>query len=392
MKNIITSITLLASCLSVLANAQASEYIRHLLMLPDYHGKVTYSVLLPQAEDPVTYEIDMHSTFMPADTLSPCRYLIEWIMEREDADNISKGFSAYLDGAHYRYRDNRLQEYHWSWDSLPFIMANGGVQGSAQFADVLPQFVGREIDRLVADSNFVHVWSPDTISDGRHVAMLTGQLLYHGYVSKEATYIFEPATMMPVSIELENNPGSISEQTVTIKYTLNDSEAFPIAGENDLIERYPIVFEKYRESNFRVENLPGTQLPTFSCPAGKERYSYNRGDSFDTPVVIAILDDNGGNIVDTIEQLRTACDASPRPFDIIFAFTTTDSEHAAELTGRCRQGERVLTSAKTLARDCGVSSFPTLLYVGRNGRVADVTLGYNKELSSVVIQKATLNF
>lgn len=389
MKSLLLSMTIsVAATLSASAATPVSQYIDHLRSLNDYHGTVTYSVLLPQAEDPVVYNIDMRSTVVEADTLAPCRYLIEWDMRPgEDADITSSGFSAYLHGSHYRYRDNRLQEYHMSWDSIPFIMANGGVQCNAQFADVLPQFIGRELNRLMADTNFVHTWAADTLYNGRHAAVLAGRQMYRGYVSKEATYIFDPATMMPVAIELENNPGSISEQTVSIRFTGNGTDPFPIATEDDLMARYPDVFEKYRESNFRIENLPGTQLPTFSAPAlGGQRYAYNRGDRPGTPLVIAIVDATVANTPATIEAVRRAAATSPTAFDVIIAFVTSDAEQASEIAGKPRSGETILTGARSLARDCGVTACPTLLYVDSRGRVTDVTLGHSNTLTDTIIQ------
>ncbi len=389
--NLLLSLAIASPVLAMAENpASPNTYIDHLTGLTDYCGRVSYSVLLPQAEDPVTYDITLQSTVVPGDTLSPCRYLIEWIPGREDQ---GKGFAAYLDGAHYRYRDNRLQEYHMSWDSIPFIMGNGGVQCNAQFVDVLPQFLGRELGRLVADSNFVYTFAPDTLYNGRKVAVIDGKLMYHGYVSKEATYILDPATLMPLAIELENNPGAISEQSVSIRYDDNGIRPFTIDSEEDLMALYPEVFEKYRESNFRIENLPGTQLPTFTAPTpAGERYAYHRGDTFNSPVVIALVDDSGANTPATLQAVRDASAKSPAQFDIIIAFVTNDTERATEIAGRCLPGETLLTGARTLARDCGAGIFPTLIYVGRDGHVKDVNLGYNKDLTNVVIQTATLNF
>lgn len=367
------------------------RYIDHLRNLRDYHGRVTYSVLLPQAEEPVTYDITLNSTVAEGDTLAPCCYLIEWQPGRADQGS---GFSAYIDGSHYRYRDNRLQEYHMSWDSIPFIAGNGGVQCNAQFVDVLPQFVGRDLDRLVADSNFVYTYTPDTLYNGVHVAVIEGKTIYHGYVSKESTYILDPATLMPVAVELENNPGSISEQSVSIRYTGNALAEFPVRSEESLVAMYPEVFEKYRESNFRVENLPGTQLPTFSAPmsGSGSRYVYHRGEALDNPAVIMLVDDSGANTTAAIEDTRRAVEISPTQFDLIIAFVSGDPEKAADKVGKINPGEKLLTQAKSLARDCGVNAYPTLLYVGRDGRVKDVTLGYNKNLTELVIQTSTLNF
>lgn len=55
-----------------------------------------------------------------------------------------------------------------------------------------------------------------------------------------------------------------------------------------------------------------------------------------------------------------------------------------------RIGEHLLMSAKPLARDCGATSFPTLIICRADGTVADIVLGYNNDMTSVVIQKAAL--
>jgi len=391
MKSPVIIFAVFASTFATVAQSVTPDkYIDHIANLTDYTGRISYSILLPQAELPVIYEIKMSSTAVDTDTLAPCRYLLEWVPEQEEN---GAGFAAYIDGAHYRYRGKRLQEYHVSWDSIPFLAGNGGVQCNAQFVDALPQFLGRELKRLMTDSNFVYTFSPDTIYNGRRAAVVCGKLMHHGYVSKEAAYIFDQATLMPVAVELENNPGSVSEQSVSIKYNDCSTALFPIKGEESLIAMYPEVFEKYRESNFRVENLPGTHLPTFSgMMHDGERYNHHHGDTFVTPVVIAIVDDSGANTSSTIASLRKAVDSSPVQFDLMMAFVSADTERALDIAGRCRHGEILLTSAKALARDCGVSAFPTLLYVDRDGRVCDVTLGFNQNLTDVVIQTATLCF
>ena len=55
-----------------------------------------------------------------------------------------------------------------------------------------------------------------------------------------------------------------------------------------------------------------------------------------------------------------------------------------------RPGEHLLTSAKSLARDCGAAAFPVTVITRADGTVADVVIGYNNDLTPVVIQKAAL--
>ena len=81
-----------------------------------YSGQCSYEVLLASLSEPVTYEVKLQSTPAPADTLSPCDYLIEWSLPTPSGE--VSGFSAYFDGSHFRFRDKRLQEYHASDDVM----------------------------------------------------------------------------------------------------------------------------------------------------------------------------------------------------------------------------------------------------------------------------------
>lgn len=83
-----------------------------------YRAQARYSVTLPQNDTEVVYNIDLTGMVEPGDTLAPCRYLIDWTLDTPSGP--AKGFSAYFGGNHYRYRGERLQEYHTAWDRNPF--------------------------------------------------------------------------------------------------------------------------------------------------------------------------------------------------------------------------------------------------------------------------------
>ena len=240
---------------------------------------------------------------------------------------------------------------------------------------------------MLQDTCFQYVFTTDTIYQGKSVSALKGKLLYHGYTGKEVTYIFNPETGFPTFVEYENNPGAISEQTVTITYSDPETKQFPINSEENLMALYPEVFERFRESNFRVENLPGTPLPTFSAPTidGK-RYTYHRGESLDRNTIIVVIDDAISEPRQAIDAVAQAHATSPVDFDIIIAFVSNHADKAEEICGDSYEAN-VVIGARSLARDCGVTVFPTLLYVAPDGIVKDITLGYNKDLANVVIQK-----
>ncbi len=50
-------------------------------------------------------------------------------------------------------------------------------------------------------------------------------------------------------------------------------------------------FEKYRESSFTLESLPGRMLPEIAAPTTTgERYMHVRGDGFAAPTVLVFLE------------------------------------------------------------------------------------------------------
>lgn len=102
-----------------------------------HDASAVYSVLLPSAENAITYDINLQSEAV-ADSLAPCSYLISW--EVATPSGKSTGFTSYCAGDHFRYSDERLQEYHFDNDSVPFLSGRGGVQRNARFTNLLPAF------------------------------------------------------------------------------------------------------------------------------------------------------------------------------------------------------------------------------------------------------------
>lgn len=368
-----------------------TEFVNGLYGTKYYNDSLKFVVGMPQLADDVVYSVKLKQ-FPDSNTrLSPCAYLIEW--ELTGKDTAPSGFSSYFDGNHYRYSGSRLQEYHWSWDSIPFIPAQAdGIQKTAQFADLLPAMLAEKLLKMIDDPNYEVKFYADTIVGGKTMTAIRASMTINGVTASEQEYIFDPATKLPWRLHFENSPGSISEQTVDVIYSGAPSSNPGTENFNEeyLMGLYPDVFSNFRESNFRIENLPGNRLPSFSLPVvGGDRLSYRSGDTFSNPVLLAILDPDGGFNIDYIEALRSAVSSLPIQADLIFAFTGTNADRIEEQTGS-NPSETVLMSGKGLARDCGVSSFPVALIVGKDGKVKDVVLGYNNNLSSDLIQKMAL--
>lgn len=357
------------------------------------NATLNFSVTMPQLNDDVVYDITVTQTPPSGNpAILPYDYLINWQLTGRETP--VSGFSAYFNGHHYRYANERLQEYHTQWDSIPFISINGsgGVQRQAQFANLLPSAVGAELARMASDKRYTLTVHPDTLISGIHRSVINSVMNINGTVAMEGEYILSRETLFPVRIVLENNPGALSEQTVSVTYSaISTSPQCSEINEQTLIHRYPDVFEKFRESNFRIENLPGTRLPGFALPTSTgERYSRHTSDKFRTPTILALMDATTGFAPDMVKDVRTAVTTLPYTADIIWAFVNNDIDAIEAVVPSVLPGEHLLTSARSLARDCGAASLPVLIFVNSNGTVADVILGYNNELSEIVIQKMAL--
>lgn len=361
-----------------------------------YQASVQFNVTMPQLNDDVVYKLDLYQTSAPTDTLLPCTYLIDWAMTSRDEP--VRGFTAYFDGNHYRYSGERVQEYHVKWDADPFTMgstnplAPKGVQRTAQFANLLPATIAEELEKMSGNKMYDITLHQDTVISGRRCVAVEAVMRLNGSTAMEATYAFAHDNLMPLNIEFENNPGAVSEQTVTVDYydTRLDSKCEPVSDVT-LMKKYASVFENFRESNFRIENLPGTRLPGFALPTTTgERYARRTADAFAVPTIVAILDASHAYNQQIVASLRQAVDNIPYNADLIMAFTDNHVDAIEEIVPEMRPGEHLLMSAKPLARDCGAASLPAIILTDANAVVRNVIIGFNNDLAADVIQKMAL--
>lgn len=354
--------------------------------VPTFQATVNYAVSLPQAEDDIVYTVDLLSERAENDPLSPVDYLIKWSLPTRET--VSEGFLSYSKGSHYRYRDHRLQEYHFEWDSIPFQTRGGGVQANGQFVDLLPQSLGAQLRAMSADSTFTVRFFADTLVSGEKSTVVKATQNVRGFDGRYFTLIADPATGLPRRLVNEFNPGQVSEQEVqaTFSYPAGSPAALP-EGEEALIAMFPEVFEKYRESNYRVENLRGLPMPQISLPTTTgERYTHHKGDRFQFPTVIALLDPTVGSVGETVKALRKASASLPMQNTLVMAFVTSNADMIEEVVPQVNDNERLLMSARGLARDCGVNEFPVVIVAGRDGVIEETVLGFNSNLAESVIQ------
>lgn len=360
-----------------------------------FTANARFTVSMPQMPEDVVYELSLEASAAPADTLAPCDYLIDWRIVSDKST--ATGFSAYADGNFYTYSEGRrLLEHHMEWDPAPFATVDEpgryrpGVQRSAQFSSLLPQFMADDIRRWRKDPSYAFHATADTIVGGTRRAAIIMLRTIDGVTVQEGEYILDATTFLPVRTELENNPGSLTEQTVTAVYTPADAECRPI-NEERLAALYPRIFERYRESNFRIETLPGDYLPALSLPTlTGERYSRERTATFIAPAIFVIFDPADGFAAATVEAVRKAAAALPYTPQVVFAALSSNHDLIEAVVPGESPDERRLISAHGFARDCGVATPPVVIAVDRSGKVADVIVGYNKTIADDVIQKMSL--
>lgn len=387
-------IVILSLCLLCSFTGRADNTALTLLTVADelenhkcIKGTAAYEVMLPSSPDPVTYSIRLMSApTAPGDTLAPCDYLISWSLPRPKGQ--SKGFAAYYDGNHFRYRDLKLQEYHLAENPTPFSIGKG-VQNQAQFTELLPGYMAQTLHAMAADSGFTY-----TLRETPFGITLTGKCTMRGYDAYHFDYTFDSTTKLPKSVDIIYNPASISEQTINVKFEWQQDGTCTPVDEAALVAKWPEVFEKFRTSNFRVESLVGADLPEFTSQTlGRDRYVHHHGDPFRAPTVIVFLDPDVTTAAGTVEAVRNARRNAPVDFDILFAFSTSEKDAVTALVGDrtdTDNGETILLNARSLQRDCGVNSFPTLIFADTDGRVKQLQTSYNKDLPSIVIQKIQL--
>ena len=372
------------------AGSSVSAIAEKLDRLDSFAASVKYAVALPMVEDDVVYKLEIATSANPADQLLGTDYLIEWQLPVESGT--SEGFTAYFNGHHYRYRDHRLQENHYLWDSIPFRTAAGGIQRNGQFVNLLPFSLASQLREIAADTTYTLTLSSGT-AEGATADIVKASRHINGLESQQMEWAFDHQSGRPLKLSILYNPGMLGEQEVNAVYDYSPKAGLEAVGsEEALMARYPDVFEKYRVSNYTVENLRGLPLPGFALPTTtRERYLHNKGDRFPSPVIIAVLDPDVASTESTISTLRDTIDKLPRQTSLLLMFTTNDIDRIEPLTGTTsRPGETLLTSPAPFIRDCGINAYPTILLCNSDATVAGVLLGASSSLADDLLQGAAL--
>ncbi|MDE6098665.1 MAG: hypothetical protein K2G24_07235 [Muribaculaceae bacterium] len=349
-----------------------------------YVSDAVFEVWLPNASNPVVYSVRLAGADNGgADSLLGFDYLIEWKLPHSGGE--SHGFSSYFRGNHYRYRDGRLQEYHAEDDASPFVPGGDirrGVHRQAQFVNLLPGSLADELVAMEADSSFRY-----TIDSRGESVNVSGSQTLAGNEVRTFRYSFNASDGRPMRLDIDTNPGQISEQTMTVEYGAPQGDADVPRTEEALTKIFPEEFARYRQSDFRLEKLPGERLPEFSAQTtGGERFTHHKPDGFDSPVLMLFLDAEAGDPARVLDEVRQAIDMYPGTVRPLIAFVDNRLDAVEGVSGHPLPGETVLYGARSVARDCGVTVTPTLIFVNSDGTVVDFIQGMNKNLVDEVLE------
>ena len=353
----------------------------------EYASGARYEVLLPSMAEPIVYDLELNSsTSVVPDSLSPCDYMITWhLRDREGGD----GFASYFGGHLYRYRDHRLAEYHADRSPVSFAPRGDisrGVQSTTQFVELLPAHLATLIGIMADDSTYTYTLTERP--DGWH---LKGVQRVGGYDGRLFTYVFDRHSLMPLRSEVNNNPDQISEQVVTVTYIPTDKEVTVPMTEPELMALFPDVFSTYREGTYTLTELPGRALPQLSAQTVMgDRYIRHRGpDEHGLPAVLVFLDPAVDSATDTVRDVRAALATLPRATRVLWVLAGRSADTRTLGLDSTGPDETVLVNTDDIARRCGVTASPAMIFVDGKGIVRDVQSGLNNDMRGIVIQKTT---
>jgi hypothetical protein len=402
--NVLVLMVIAAACLpgEILGKTGLLDVCEALEAPTQVAAKVSYSVTLPSNEQEISYIIEFAAEQTPDDRLLGYNYHIHW--QLPTPTGLTEGFNAYFSGHCYRYRDNRLTEYHRDWDSIPFIAApapqtaptqrRSGVQRTGQFVNLLPWSLADELRAMMADTSYtITVSGPKPSAEfATDCIDIQATQLLNDLVCKEYELQVDALTGLPLRLSTLYNPSMLGEQEVVAEYSYTPAPAIaPVRTEAELIAIYPDVFANCRTSNFSIENLRGKPLPEFALPTTTgERYFHAKADTFVNPTIIAILDPAVASTEAVIATLRQTVDRLPRQTDLVLMFLSNDIDQIESIAGRLRIGEANLISAAPFARDCGANAYPTFLLCDSSATVSAVLLGDSSTLAEQLLQQAAL--
>ncbi len=287
---------------------QVSQIISRLNQIEHYRGEALFRVTLPMTDEEVEYRLSLRCQRNPTDTLYGYSYFIDLTSESNPA--INGNFIYYDSGNYYNFSNQRLREYHAEEDTAPFHdkMNNQnelpGIHRSGLFIEELPMEIASRLQRCLSNpENRIRTYS-DTLINNRKCNALYIDEYINGEIIRSSVYTFDSESGTPIFKEVENNPGHLGSQTVTVKYISSDIKTpFPnnFFSEENFIEQKGNIIATFRSNYFKANNLTGKTAPNFSLPLLNDEKRFNLSEYEDRPLILAFVDTTSSFCKNTLD-------------------------------------------------------------------------------------------
>lgn len=364
---------------------QVSQIISRLNQIEHYRGEALFRVTLPMTDEEVEYRLSLRCQRNPTDTLYGYSYFIDLTSESNPA--INGNFIYYDSGNYYNFSNQRLREYHAEEDTAPFHdkMNNQnelpGIHRSGLFIEELPMEIASRLQRCLSNpENRIRTYS-DTLINNRKCNALYIDEYINGEIIRSSVYIFDSESGTPIFKEVENNPGHLGSQTVTVKYISSDIKtSFPnnFFSEENFIEQKGNIIATFRSNYFKANNLTGKTAPNFSLPLLNDEKRFDLSEYEDRPLILAFVDTTSSFCKNTLDCAKYFSDNKN-----LLWITLLSEKNSDDLIKYQEQNELpgiVTCNAQSIAAKYGIANYPTLFVISPEKKIISVQIGYDPDL------------
>ena len=364
---------------------QVSQIISRLNQIEHYRGEALFRVTLPMTDEEVEYKLSLQYQKNPADTLYGYSYFIDLTSESNPA--INGDFIYYEYGNYYNFSNHRLREYHAEEDPAPFYdkMNNKselpGIHRSGLFIEEFPMEIASRLQKSLNNpENRIQTYS-DTLINNRKCNALYIDEYINGETIRSSVYIFDSESGTPIFKEIENNPGHLGSQTVTVKYISSDIKTpFPnnFFSEENFIKQKGNIIAPFRSNYFKAQNLAGKTAPNFSLPLLNNEKRFDLSEYEDRTLILAFVDTTSSFCKKTLDCAKYFSDNKS-----LLWITLLSEKNSDDLIKY--QEENVLPGivicdAQNIAAQYGIANYPTLFVISPEKRIIGVQIGYDPDM------------
>ena len=373
-------------CITVFSETNpAATIISRLNQIEHYRGEASFRVTLPMTDEEVEYLLHLQYAKNQNDTLYGYSYLID--LSSATNPSINGNFIYYDSGNYYNFNNQKLREFHAVENAIPFLDKTNrqketlGIHRSGLFIEELPMEIAYRLKRCIANpENKIRTYTDTLINDRKCDAIYIDEYL-NGETVRSSVYVFDSMSGVPIFKEVENNPGHLGSQTVTVNYLSSDIKSpFPTEffSEENLIKQKGDIITSFRSSDFKAKSLNGKTAPDFSLPLLNGTERFNLSENHDRFLVLAFVDTTSSFCKSALE-----C-AEPLSHNRNLTWVTLLSEKASDELIRFQEQNSlpgiVICNARNIAARYGIANYPTLFVVSPQKEIVSVQIGYDPDL------------